>query len=111
MGKLRLVITPADMSTGQKIRLMRVAAGLNQIELSLLLKCSQGSVSKLENEELQPTMLQLVRMRDIFAISADSFLDGEIDYKTIARKFSNHRFSLRNYITEPEPELPLEKAA
>lgn len=73
----------------ERIRAIRFFSGLNQTDLSKLLECSQGTVSKLENGELEPTAFHLVRMREVFGISIDSIVDGLIPYRGIAERFSN----------------------
>jgi transcriptional regulator with XRE-family HTH domain len=81
------VIPP--LSIPNRIRAIRFFSGLNQTELSKLLECSQGTISKLENGELEPTAFHLVRMREVFGISIDAIVDGLIPYRSIAERFSN----------------------
>lgn len=77
------------LSIPDRIRAIRFFSGLNQTELSKLLECSQGTVSKLENGELEPTAFHLVRMREVFGVSIDAIVDGLIPYRAIAERFSN----------------------
>jgi transcriptional regulator with XRE-family HTH domain len=77
------------LSIPDRIRAIRFFSGLNQTELSKLLECSQGTVSKLENGELEPTAFHLVRMREGFGVSIDAIVDGLIPYRAIAERFSN----------------------
>ena len=77
------------LSIPERIRAIRFFSGLNQTELSKLLECSQGTVSKLENGELEPTAFHLVRMREVFGVSIDAIVDGLIPYRAIAERFSN----------------------
>jgi transcriptional regulator with XRE-family HTH domain len=72
-----------------RIRAIRFFSGINQTDLSKLLECSQGTVSKLENGELEPTAFHLVRMREVFGVSIDAIVDGLIPYRAIAERFSN----------------------
>jgi transcriptional regulator with XRE-family HTH domain len=72
-----------------RIRAIRYFSGLNQTELSKFLECSQGTISKLENGELEPTAFHLVRMREVFGVSIDAIVDGLIPYRAIAERFSN----------------------
>lgn len=72
-----------------RLRAIRFFAGLNQTELAKLLECSQGTVSKLENGELEPTAFHLIRLRKIFGISIDAIVDGLIPYRGIAERFAN----------------------
>jgi transcriptional regulator with XRE-family HTH domain len=86
--------TPAQtlippLSIPDRVRAIRYFSGLNQTELSKLLECSQGTISKLENGELEPTAFHLVRMREVFGVSIDAIVDGLIPYRGIAERFSN----------------------
>jgi transcriptional regulator with XRE-family HTH domain len=86
--KLDTTVIP-PLSIPNRIRAIRFFSGLNQTELSRLLECSQGTVSKLENGELEPTAFHLVRMREVFGISIDAIVDGLIPYRSIAERFAN----------------------
>jgi transcriptional regulator with XRE-family HTH domain len=77
------------LSIPDRIRAIRYFSGLNQTELSKMLECSQGTISKLENGELEPTAFHLVRMREVFGVSIDAIVDGLIPYRAIAERFSN----------------------
>lgn len=77
------------LSIPNRVRAIRYFSGLNQTELSKLLECSQGTISKLENGELEPTAFHLVRMREVFGVSIDAIVDGLIPYRGIAERFSN----------------------
>lgn len=81
------VIPP--LAIPERIRAIRYFSGLNQTELAKLLECSQGTVSKLENGELEPTAFHLVRMRQVFGISIDAIVDGLIPYRAVSERFSN----------------------
>ena len=90
--KLVTPTNPAALSVPEILRMLRFAANINQHGMASLLECSQGSVSKLEIGELAPTVHQLLKIRENFGVSADSFLDGMIDYKSVALKFGNRKF-------------------
>ncbi len=77
------------LSISDRIHAIRFFSGLNQTELSKRLECSQGTISKLENGELEPTAFHLVRMREVFGVSIDAIVDGLIPYRVIAERFSN----------------------
>lgn len=77
------------LSMPDRVRAIRYFSGLNQTELAKLLQCSQGTISKLENGELEPTAYHLVRMREVFGVSIDAIVDGLIPYRAIAERFSN----------------------
>jgi len=89
--------TPAPISASvipplpipDRIRAIRFFSGLNQTELAKTLDCSQGTISKLENGELEPTAFHLIRMREAFGVSIDAIVDGLIPYRSIAERFQN----------------------
>lgn len=81
------VIPP--LAIPERIRAIRYFSGLSQTDLSRLLECSQGTISKLENGELEPTAFHLVRMREVFGISIDAIVDGLIPYRAVSERFSN----------------------
>lgn len=81
------VIPP--LAIPERIRALRYFSGLNQTELAKLFECSQGTVSKLENGELEPTAFHLIRMREVFGVSIDAIVDGLIPFRAVAERFSN----------------------
>jgi transcriptional regulator with XRE-family HTH domain len=88
------IIRDSELKLGDRLKLMRKAARMNQTELARHLDCAQGTVSKIEAHALEPTVHQLIALRKVFGVSADSFLDGSIDYHSIAHRFGNRKFSL-----------------
>jgi len=120
MGERHLtLIRELDLKLGDRVKLIRKAAGMNQTEMAAHLGCSQGSVSKIEAYELEVRLHQLGLLRTVFEISADAFLDGSVDYDDIAYRFANRKFSLEKElaklkkVTESETEAgsDVEKAA
>jgi len=87
MNPLASSIPPLPIQ--DRLRAIRFFSGLNQTELAKLLECSQGTVSKLENGDLEPTAFHLIRLREVFGISIDAIVDGLIPYRVVAERFSN----------------------
>ena len=62
---------------GERIRELRTAKRLNQVELAALLGVTKQSVSNWENENIQPSIEMLVRLADILRVSTDYLLSRE----------------------------------
>ena len=60
----------------ERIKELRVARGLNQVELAERLGVSKQSVSNWENDNIQPSIEMLVRLSHTFSVSTD-YLLGE----------------------------------
>lgn len=58
----------------ERIRELRVAAGLSQVELADKLGVSKQSVSNWENDNIQPSIEMLVKIARIFNVSTDYLL-------------------------------------
>jgi transcriptional regulator with XRE-family HTH domain len=67
-----------DMSktTGSRIKSLRTEKGLNQGEMGKLLGLDQGTVSKMERDETEPTAKTLRMLREIFGVTIDWILTG-----------------------------------
>ncbi len=64
----------------QRIRILRQARGLSQVELAKILGVTKQSVSNWENDNIQPSIEMLKRIAQTFAVSTDYLLgidDGE----------------------------------
>ncbi len=59
---------------GIRIKELRVSLGLNQIEFGKLLKVTKQSVSNWENGNIQPSIDMLIRISNVFSVSADYLL-------------------------------------
>lgn len=62
---------------GERIRELRIAKRLNQVELAGLLGVTKQSVSNWENENIQPSIDMLVRLADVLRVSTDYLLSRE----------------------------------
>lgn len=62
---------------GDRIRELRMAKRLNQVELATLLGVTKQSVSNWENENIQPSIEMLVRLADVLRVSTDYLLSRE----------------------------------
>ncbi len=59
---------------GCRIKELRIALGLNQVEFGKMLNVTKQSVSNWENENIQPSIDVLVRVCTVFSVSADYLL-------------------------------------
>lgn len=62
---------------GQKIREIRIAKKLSQVELANILGVTKQSVSNWENENIQPSVDMLCRIADALHISTDYLLSRD----------------------------------
>lgn len=66
-----------NITTGKRIKSLRTEKGLNQDELGKMLELDQGTVSKMERGENEPTAKTLRILREIFGVTTDWILTGE----------------------------------
>ena len=78
----------------QRIRILRQARGLSQVELARILGVTKQSVSNWENDNIQPSIDMLKRIAQTFGVSADYLLgmdDGEyIDVRGLPHNVVAH---------------------
>lgn len=72
----------------ERIRELRTAYGMNQVELAKKLGVSKQSVSNWENDNIQPSIEMLVKLSRIFSVSTD-YLLGESDHVYLDVSFLN----------------------
>lgn len=60
---------------GYRIKELRTAQGLNQVEFGEMLNVTKQSVSNWENGNIQPSIDMLVRICTAFSVSADYLLE------------------------------------
>lgn len=58
----------------QRIRLLRKARGMSQVELAKRLGVTKQSVSNWENDNIQPSIEMLIKLAGVFAVSTDYLL-------------------------------------
>lgn len=61
----------------QRIRLLRQARNMSQVELAKRLGITKQSVSNWENDNIQPSIEMLVKLAAIFSVSTDYVLGLE----------------------------------
>ena len=59
---------------GIRIRELRTALGMNQVEFGKALNVTKQSVSNWENGNIQPSIDMLVRIATVFSVSTDHLL-------------------------------------
>ena len=60
----------------ERIKELRIACGMNQVDLANRLGVSKQSVSNWENDNIQPSIDMLVKLSHVFSVSTD-YLLGE----------------------------------
>ena len=58
----------------QRLRVLRQARGLSQVDLARELGVTKQSVSNWENDNIQPSIEVLVRLAGVFSVSTDYLL-------------------------------------
>ncbi len=66
---------------GKRIKALRTANGMNQVEFGKTLSVTKQSVSNWENENIMPSVDMLVRIANRFSVSADYLLG--LDSRTV----------------------------
>ncbi len=66
---------------GKRIKALRIANGMNQVEFGKALNVTKQSVSNWENENIMPSVDMLVRIANRFSVSADYLLG--LDERTV----------------------------
>lgn len=61
---------------GQKIKNLREAQGLTQTQLASLLELDISTISKIENNKANPSMLTLYKIADILNVTPSKLLEG-----------------------------------
>ena len=61
----------------ERIRELRTASGISQVELAEKLGVSKQSVSNWENENIQPSIEMLSKIADAFNVSTDFLLSRD----------------------------------
>lgn len=60
---------------GEKIKYLRKARGINQVELAKLLDVSKQTVSNWENNNILPSIEMLIRLSRCFSVTTDYLLE------------------------------------
>jgi len=66
-----------NIDTGKRIKSLRIEKGWSQDELGKKLGLDQGTISKMERGENDPTARTLIMLRDIFGVTIDWILTGQ----------------------------------
>ncbi len=62
----------------ERIKTLRLAKSISQVDLAVMLNVSKQSVSNWENDNIQPSIDMLIRLADIFNVSTDYLLGRDI---------------------------------
>lgn len=63
----------------ERVRALRQARGMSQVELAKCLGVTKQSVSNWENDNIQPSIDMLVKVARVFSVSTDYLLGLESD--------------------------------
>ena len=66
------------MTTGEKIQYYRKQKNLSQEQMGQMLYVSRQTVSLWEKDQTQPTIENLLKLKEIFGVSVDELLSGEV---------------------------------
>ena len=67
------------MDTGRKLKEARVEAGLTQEQTAEKLQVSRQTVSNGENNRSYPDLLNVIAMSDLYRVSLDTLLKGDVE--------------------------------
>ena len=88
------------MTLGNRIQECRKALGLSQEELGQKLLVSRQTVSLWENDQTQPSIDNLTRLKEIFGISVDELLGGETSSDYVCPAEALNESPLEEYVFE-----------
>ena len=88
----------------EQIKLLRLARGINQVELADALSVTKQSVSNWENNNIQPSIEILIKLADFFKVSTDYLLGREnetqLNVSGLSQKEIQHLALLVNDLTK-----------
>ncbi len=88
----------------ERIRELRIAGGMNQVELANKLGVSKQSVSNWENDNIQPSIDMLVKLAHLFSVSTDYLLGEDnhmyLDVSCLTKRQAQHIQQIINDIAE-----------
>jgi transcriptional regulator with XRE-family HTH domain len=64
---------------GEKLRTLRKRRGLTQEQISQMLEVSRPYVAKLERGEKMPNAPMIIKIADIFGVTADQLMRDELE--------------------------------
>lgn len=73
----------------ERIRALRLAKGISQVDLAAMLNVSKQSVSNWENDNIQPSIDMLVHIADVFNVSTDYLLGREMQRELDSDKLTD----------------------
>ena len=92
------------MYISKRLKELRAANGFSQERLAELLNVSRQTVSSWENERSYPDVHNLIMLCDIYSVSLDDLMKGDIE---IMKK----KYLMRTGVTHPKMQYSLFKAA
>ena len=58
----------------KRIRELRIASGMSQVDLAEKMSVTKQTISNWENDNIQPSVEMLIRLADIFCVTTDDLL-------------------------------------
>ena len=66
----------------KRIRELRLASGMSQVDLGNRLSVTKQTISNWENDNIQPSIEMLIRIADVFCVTTDDLL-GRSDHRML----------------------------
>lgn len=67
---------------GGRIKYLRIKEGMTQAQLSEIIGLSKGNISSLEKNRYEPSAKSLIKLSELFKVTTDWILLGNVDLKT-----------------------------
>lgn len=82
-----------NITLGQRIKYFRKRAGMSQLELETLIGTSSGSLSRIENGEVNPTKETLEKIKKVLSLNSleSAYLDGPLSQPATEEEYEKVR--------------------
>ncbi len=92
-----------NIETGNRIKSLRVEKGWSQDELGKKLNLDQGTISKMERGESEPTSKTLRMLKEIFGVTIDWIITGKGPKYPLPLETNEEIMEIIDDFTENEP--------
>lgn len=83
---------------GNKLKELRMAHGMNQVEFAKVLSVTKQTVSNWENNNIQPSIDMLINIADFFSVSTDYLLSRDTRKTIDVSALTDEQFAHINLI-------------
>lgn len=83
---------------GNKLKELRMAHGMNQVEFAKVLSVTKQTVSNWENNNIQPSIDMLIKIADFFSVSTDYLLSRDTRKTIDVSALTDEQFAHINLI-------------